>query len=257
VKAVLILAIIAFASVYPDTQGWRGIVPLRSDCTDVKQKLGITECRSGAYDVSDAQVSLVFSEGRCSSGWNVPAGIVLSVDVRPKVRRRVSDLKLDMTSYQRVVDPKNPKLVRYVKNDQSLRISVNAKGFVTNYSYGPSTNDEALKCQAEPGAHGTGSFKFDEYGAISEDDENARLDNLAFQLRSSDWLGYIITYDGPSTAPKRAYARGERARAYLMQKGVDGKRVFVVDGGRREEMTIELFATIPGTIPPSPRPTIP
>ena len=80
---------------------------------------------------------------------------------------------------------------------------------------------------------------------------------MAFQLRASDWLGYIIVYHGPSTSPKMAYARGERAKAYLMQTGVDGKRVFVVDGGRREELTIELFATIPGTIPPSPRPDIP
>jgi hypothetical protein len=111
--------------------------------------------------------------------------------------------------------------------------------------------------RAEPGALGTGSFKIDEYGAISEDQEKAKLDNLAFQLKSSDWLGFIIAYDGPSTSNKTAYARGERAKAYLIQKGVDGKRVFVLDGGRRDELTIELFATKPGTIPPSPRPTIP
>ena len=256
-RALLVFAIIALASVNPDTQGWRGIVPLRSDCDDVKQKLGVTECRSGAYDVSDATVSLVFSEGLCSSGWNVPAGVVISVDVRPKVRQRFSDLKLDTKLYPKVSDSKEPKLVRYVKNDQSLRITVDPEGFVTNYSYGPSTKDGALKCQAQSGAQGTGSFKLDEYGSISEDEEKAKLDNLAFQLKSSDWLGYIVAYDGPSTSNNTAYARGERAKAYLMQKGVDGKRVFVLKGGRREELTIELFATKPGTIPPTPRPTIP
>ena len=269
---------------------WRGIVPLHSTRADVERLFGSKVVRCGnsscIYDLNEEILFVLYATNSdCkndddTSAWKVPVNTVIELRVAFKKDRPLSELGFDLSKFERVEDNHLPGWIYYLNLEEGVRIEgglVTASGVTyfhsaKDYSLRcpsdkrqsqgkpapkPSTNDEALKCQAEPGAHGTGSFKFDEYGAISEDGEKTKLDRLAAHLRLSDWLGFIITYEGPSTSNKAAYARGERAKAYLMQTGVDGKRVFVIDGGRREELTIELFTTKPGTLPPSPRPTIP
>jgi hypothetical protein len=249
-------------------KAWRGIVPLQSKRADVERLLG--EGTNGHYQFERERIHVEYAgDGTCHPVNGclclVSKDTVISIYVQLEVEMSFSKLKIDKKKYERYAGPQDPTIATFSNEEEGIIYTVDEKNDdVIAIEYIPAAKDcnDLLKAgrvgrQAEAGAHGTGSFKFDEYGAISEDEEKARLDDLAFQLRSSDWLGYIIAYDGPSNGSKTAYARGERAKAYLMQKGVDGKRVFVVDGGRREELTIELFATIPGTIPPSPRPTIP
>lgn len=242
-------------------------MPLQSKRADVERLLG--EGTNDHYQFERERVHVNYAGEKCHPVNGclclVPKDTVISIYVQLEVEMSFSRLKIDKKKYERYVSPQDPTIATYSNEEEGIIYTVNEKNDdVKAIQYIPAAKDCAdllkagrVRRPAEPGAHGTGSFKFDEYGDISEDEEKAKLDNLAFQLRASDWLGYIIVYHGPSTSPKTAYARGERAKAYLMQKGVDGKRVFVVDGGRREELTIELFATIPGTIPPSPRPTIP
>ena len=257
-RATLIFLVLLLLPVKAEAQGWRGIVPLRSDCDDVKQKLGLAECPKGSFAVPDANVSILFSEGTCLSGWNVPVGKVISIDVQPKVQERFSELNLDVSTYERIVYSLRPKRIRYVNNDKSVSVSVTEDGLVTNYFYGPSTKDESLRCSPKPGDFETGSVKFDEYGAIAKTEEEERLDNYASQLAAdaaSD--GYILVYDGRLPSSNQARERGERAKAYLVRKGIEAKRLFLVEGGRREELTVELFVTIRGTTPPTPSPKIP
>jgi hypothetical protein len=236
-------------------QGWRGIVPLHSSCDDVKRKLGIAECQNRTYDLVDSKVSILFSDGRCASGWDVPAGTVITLDIHSKVPQRISDVSLD-PSYRKVIDAHLPGLTRYENDDRSVSITVSPEGFVTEYFYGPSTKDESLRCRPQPS--GTGSIKFDEYGLIPKKEEETRLNNFAFQLKSTDrsFLGYILVYAGQLTSIKEAHQRGVRVKAYLVKRGVEATRLFIVDGGYREESTVELFVTIRDTIPPTPRPTI-
>ena len=63
-KRILKLLILLTAATSVQAQGWRGIVPLRSGCAAVKEKLGITECKNRSYDVADARRT---SLAKCSS----------------------------------------------------------------------------------------------------------------------------------------------------------------------------------------------
>jgi hypothetical protein len=257
-KAILRCLIVLAAAANVQAQGWRGIVPLHSSCDDVKQKLGIAECRNRTYDTPDSKVSILFSDGTCSSGWNVPTGTVITLDVHPKASQRFSDLALDPSNYRAIREGHLQQVVRYENKDQSMSITVSNGGLVMSYFYGPSSKDDSLKCSSERPSS-TGSFKFDEYGNMSRRAEQRRLTRFAYQLKttSKSILGYILVYPGRNASLKDAHERGMRAKAYLVSQGVEASRLFVVDGGLRETLTVELFVTIKDTIPPTPRPSMP
>jgi hypothetical protein len=97
------------------------------------------------------------------------------------------------------------------------------------------------------------SRKFDEYGNISRDDEKARLDNFAIQLQQEpDSQGYIIIYAGRRTRPGDVQKRLDRARDYLTTlRGIDARRIVTLDGGTREDLTVELWLVPTGAAPPT------
>jgi hypothetical protein len=98
--------------------------------------------------------------------------------------------------------------------------------------------------------------KFDEYGNINRDDEKARLDNFAIQLQQEpDSQGYIIVYAGRRSRAGDAQKRAARARDYLVNvRGIDSRRVVTLDGGTREDPTVELWIVPTGASAPTPRP---
>jgi hypothetical protein len=98
--------------------------------------------------------------------------------------------------------------------------------------------------------------KFDEFGNINRDDEKARLDNFAIQLQQEpDAKGYIIVYAGRRGRPGDAQKRAARARDYLVgMRGIDASRIVTLDGGTREDLTVELWLVPTGAPVPTPRP---
>jgi class 3 adenylate cyclase len=84
------------------------------------------------------------------------------------------------------------------------------------------------------------STKFDEYGNISFDDERARLDNFAIQLQNDSAAHGVIRVFAPLAG--QASTRAERAKDHLVNtRAVDINRIVVIDGGFRENLTIQLF----------------
>ena len=112
---------------------------------------------------------------------------------------------------------------------------------------------------------------FDKFGDVCCDDEKARLDNFAIQLQNEPGAqGYIIFYGGrrhnyPYCHSSRlriprsgeAEARAERLKPYLVaSRGLDSKRIVVVNGGYRELWEAELWIVPKGANPPTLTPTI-
>ncbi len=92
--------------------------------------------------------------------------------------------------------------------------------------------------------------KFDEYGNIRFNDEKARLDNYAIQLQNeAGSQGYIIAYGG---CEGEGQARADRAKNYLVNtRGIEAGRITAVDGGCREDLTVQLWVVPTGATAPA------
>lgn len=69
---------------------------------------------------------------------------------------------------------------------------------------------------------GLGAVKFDEYGALSFEDEKARLENFAIQLKNQPGTqGHIIAYDGQGGTSEDIETRLMRTKNYLVDEGLE------------------------------------
>ncbi|HYE13056.1 MAG TPA: hypothetical protein VD968_01290 [Pyrinomonadaceae bacterium] len=100
--------------------------------------------------------------------------------------------------------------------------------------------------------------KIDEYGNIRFNDEKARLDNFAIELQNDPTSqGYLVCYGGRRGREGEAQRRCDRAKDYLVNtRGIDAGRIVTVDGGFREDLTVELWLVPSGAEPPTASPTV-
>ena len=92
---------------------------------------------------------------------------------------------------------------------------------------------------------------------VANDDMNAQLDIFVTELRGRPAeRGYVICYGGRRSPAGEARALCDSAKEYLVNvRGVDAKRLFMIDGGLREHRTFTLWLVPPGADPPTPEPT--
>ena len=99
--------------------------------------------------------------------------------------------------------------------------------------------------------------EFDECNNCTFDDQKARLDNLAVELQNDpSTRGYVIAYGGRMSPVGQVEKLMSRAREYLVtQRGIDASRLVVVNGGFREDDSVELWVVPSGASAPQPTPT--
>jgi len=100
--------------------------------------------------------------------------------------------------------------------------------------------------------------EFDECNNCTFDDQKARLDNLAVELQNDPTTrAYIIAYGGRMSPLGQVEKLMTRARDYLVtQRGIDVSRLVIVNGGFREEDSVELWIVPSGAAAPQPTPTV-
>ncbi|HEV2833867.1 MAG TPA: hypothetical protein VGW58_01045 [Pyrinomonadaceae bacterium] len=100
--------------------------------------------------------------------------------------------------------------------------------------------------------------EFDECNNCAFDDQKARLDNLAVELQNDPTTkGYIIAYGGRTSPISQVERLMTRARDYLTaERGIDGSRLVIINGGFREQDSVELWIVPSGATPPRATPTI-
>jgi hypothetical protein len=100
--------------------------------------------------------------------------------------------------------------------------------------------------------------EFDECNNCTFDDQKARLDNLAVELQNDpSTRGYILAYGGRMSPVGQVNTLMSRARDYLVtRRGIDASRLVVVNGGFREEDSVELWIVPSGAAAPQPTPTV-
>ena len=102
------------------------------------------------------------------------------------------------------------------------------------------------------------SRKIDEVTNFNWEDLMARLDFYAIELQNMpSSSGYIIVYDGQRS--KRGEVQGWLLciKNYLVERrGLDSKRIMIVNGGYRGNMTVEMWLVPPANSPPKATPTV-
>jgi hypothetical protein len=98
-----------------------------------------------------------------------------------------------------------------------------------------------------------------EFGDITYEDAAARMDGVAIELHNNPrFQAYIIAYRGRNNLPGVSLRHSRRLKNYLVKdRGIDSNRILAIDGGRREDLTVEVWIVPTGTAPPSPTPTLP
>lgn len=260
--ALACVCIVSPSSVPQGGQGWQGLVPLRSTKADVERLLGTPE-RTGSttwYKAGDDAVGVLYSDSPCQGGllgWNVPAGTVLQINVRPQKTRDFGELNLDEIKYVRAYGHVGRV---YINLDEGIRYEVRHDGAVETISYIPTRKDNRLRCPGFPPYDGgqTQYRAFDEYTDLPPENEGPRLENLATALRSDPHAkGYIIVYAGRESCVNEALNRARRARDYVLTRpGINPRQVVAVDGGYREVSATELYIVPDDQPAPTPRPNI-
>lgn len=100
--------------------------------------------------------------------------------------------------------------------------------------------------------------EFDECNNCTFDDQKARLDNLAVELQNDPATrAYIIAYGGRMSPVGQVEKLMTRAREYLVtERGISASRLSVVNGGYREEDSVELWVVPSGAPAPQATPTV-
>ena len=100
--------------------------------------------------------------------------------------------------------------------------------------------------------------EFDTCWTCSYDDQKARLDNLAVELQNDPTTTtYLIAYGGRTSPAGYADRLLARARDYLVaQRGIDGARITLMNGGFREDDCVEVWIVPQGAAPPKASPTL-
>src|SRR5258705_1775117 len=96
--------------------------------------------------------------------------------------------------------------------------------------------------------------KFDEFPAISRNDEKARLDNFAVELQADpSSTGYVIVYPGRSSKSGDSQKHTSRVIDYLVNsRGIDARRIITLTGNPKDELMVELWISPQGATPPTP-----
>lgn len=236
-------------------------MPLHSTRADVDRLLGPAGggCKC-LYRTGEELIRVEYARARCKgypSGWNVPAGTVLKFSVSPERGRRLSDVRLDESKYEKAYD--DAMVTYYASRDEGVQYTVSREGFITNISYVPSSKDARLRCRCFP-AEDESIFRTPPYAAFSNqslDDALARLDDFAIELsQARDWKGYVIVYAGRPTPRTEVRRYAEHLRRHLIgRRALPSDSVVLMDGGRRDDLSVELYLFRADIPPPKPRPT--
>jgi len=100
--------------------------------------------------------------------------------------------------------------------------------------------------------------EYDECNHCTFDDQKARLDNLAVELQNDPTTrAYIIAYGGRMSPVGQVEKLMTRAREYIVtQRGISASRLTVVNGGFREDDSVELWIVPSGASAPQATPTV-
>jgi hypothetical protein len=272
---ITFLILIGAVSGFGQTNGWNGLVPLRSTRADVEKLLGAARENyypTFKYESEHGTARVRYSTGKCRGGWNVPIGTVLRIDVDPvsPEGKNLEALKMDKSKFSSAVD--DALYQTWTNAEDGLRYHY-AVGSLVTITYLPKRSDNDLRCDGFPPYAPEAQYDaFDRprfyVAELNEKQDSERiLDEVTkFFIRldnenkasNNEYAGYILIYFDRKL-PVAAY----RQRAEKIEKRISEitktsrERVTVIEGGMRSESLLEFYILPANRKPPAPDPTLP
>ena len=152
ISSFLLAAVVLVFLASPTMGGeWHSIVPLRSTRSDVLRLLGQPNSKYGRYLIDGEEATIIYADGTCLSGWNVPRDTVRLISVTFRQRLRLPDLKINFDNYERAKDPFVTSHVYYTNREEGIRYEVfeglNEKRVLQVYFEPTSKDERLLRCE--------------------------------------------------------------------------------------------------------------
>ena len=150
---VLVIFIVATLFEIVKAKEWRGIIPLHSTRVDVERLLGNVSPKKQltTYQTKKDAVSVLYASGPpcgsdAGSEWKVPRDTVVSITVAPKDRVFLSELEIDLRTYDKFSGIHRPNIITYLNKEEGTRIET-FQDEVTSITYFAAASDSPLKCE--------------------------------------------------------------------------------------------------------------
>jgi hypothetical protein len=100
--------------------------------------------------------------------------------------------------------------------------------------------------------------KFDEFYGSNWESAMARLDDFALEMRNNpQTIGVLIVYGAQRSRRGEARAWRDCLKNYLVsRRGIESNRIAMINGGYREDLTVELWETGDRKHIPNPQPQV-
>lgn len=134
---------------------WQGLVPLHSSREDVERLLGKAQAVFGSLVIYRRNLEAVWikyvDQGCGASGfaWNVPLGTVERIDVCPIMTVFLSDLRFDLSRFERFVSVHPRDVFYYSNEEEGILLKTRMYGdreTVTAITFEAAARDENLRC---------------------------------------------------------------------------------------------------------------
>jgi hypothetical protein len=139
------------------TDGWRGVVPLRSTRKDVERLLGPAyDATKSLYKTGRENISVRYSEGPCvgSTGWKAPLDTVLDITItpRPYGKIRLTEIDIDRNKFKKTDHPELPGNYHLINEEAGITVyvqkdRVTGEDRLTGLNYKPAARDKNLRCE--------------------------------------------------------------------------------------------------------------
>jgi hypothetical protein len=262
--AICCVSIILLTSITASARVWRGIVPLQSTRQDVERLLGVPS--GDYYDLKNEIVYIDFSTGTCPgagpASYKVPADTVTRIMVITKSEPLLDSLGVDISKYKKDVDGDLQEHIFY-NNEEAGESIETFQNRIQSMTYSPLASESSLRCYSTVEEYMTAnnlvcvlpSRKFDEFEAVSSDDERARLENVVIQLKSGSPLmrAWIVIHGTEKGGRAAALRRAKRIKGLLVHGyGLESRRVLTSVSAKPDGPRVTIWLTPVGHILPSP-----
>lgn len=228
---------------------WKEITPLKTNRLQVEKILGAAEndnCQECKYQTDKEEVVISYATSPCQgdlTGWNVPSNTVLRILVKPKAKLKFSELKINEEKLLLIGTESDHTF--YIDQERGTIYLVDFWGVLKSINYMPLEADNNLRCK--------GFSAYNPFGAIVYPNEKLTQNELPSMetfldrnfinlVNNPGTKIYAVAYSGSDVSAKKYKNLLLRLKkhAYKTRK-ISPESFEIIDGGKRDLFSVEIF----------------